>query len=77
MAIGLPTIEVKGILGNDLTSEELQITIDSGEVLLKSSVKTFQGIPLHQKMREIINAGGIEGILRDLGRERNEKSKNS
>jgi 3-isopropylmalate dehydratase small subunit len=68
IAVGLPALVVKGISGRVVPLDEVRISFDSGEVIVKRTGETLRGIPLHPKMRDFIKAGGIEGILRALAR---------
>jgi len=75
IAIGLPTMAVKGIAGKIERFEELSISLDSGHIHVKKSGLQFQATPLPEKMREIIDAGGIDGILKKIGKMAMEETK--
>jgi 3-isopropylmalate/(R)-2-methylmalate dehydratase small subunit len=75
IAIGLPTMAVKGIAGKIDRFEELSISLNSGHILVKLTGLHFKGTPLPDKMREIIDAGGIDGMLKNLGKMAMEQSK--
>jgi 3-isopropylmalate/(R)-2-methylmalate dehydratase small subunit len=75
IAIGLPTMTVQGISGRIGKFEELSVSLDTGHILAKQSGLQFQASPLPEKMREIIDAGGIEGVLKSIGKMVVEESK--
>jgi 3-isopropylmalate/(R)-2-methylmalate dehydratase small subunit len=75
IAIGLPTMTVKGISGKIEKFEELRISLDTGLIQVKQSGLQLQAMPLPDKMREIIDAGGIEGVLKNIGKMVMEESK--
>jgi 3-isopropylmalate dehydratase small subunit len=66
IAIGLPAVSVKDISKKVSNMDEVSISLDSGEVILKKTGEVLKTFPLHPKMRDFINKGGIEGILRTL-----------
>jgi hypothetical protein len=66
---------VKGIAGKIERFEELIISLDSGHIHVKKSGLQFQATPLPEKMREIIDAGGIDGILKKIGKMAMEETK--
>jgi len=66
IAIGLPALALKGHGGKIKNLDELSISLDSGEVVHAASGEKFMATPLPEKMREIIDAGGIDGILKNL-----------
>lgn len=66
IAIGLPALALKGHGGKIKNLDELSISLDSGEVVHAASGKKLMAAPLPKKMREIIDAGGIDGILKNL-----------
>ena len=68
IAVGLPSLTVKGISEIDRGVDQISVSLDSGRVIVKSTGQEFFASPLPEKMREIINAGGIDGILKDLAK---------
>ena len=66
IALGLPALTVKDVSRKILPLDELEISIDSGEVTVKRTGEILTGIPLHGKMQEVIRAGGIDGLLKRL-----------
>lgn len=76
IAIGLPTMSAKGISGKIERFEDLSISLDTGHIHVMQSGLQFQATPLPEKMREIIDAGGIDVMLKNIGKmvmERNQK----
>jgi 3-isopropylmalate/(R)-2-methylmalate dehydratase small subunit len=66
IAVGLPALTVKNISGKVENMDEIGVSLDSGRVIIKSKALEFFAAPLPEKMREIIDAGGIDGILKNL-----------
>lgn len=66
IAIGLPALAVKGISGKILTLDEVRISFDLGEVFVKRTGEILRATPLHPRMQAFIDAGGIDGVLRNL-----------
>jgi 3-isopropylmalate/(R)-2-methylmalate dehydratase small subunit len=66
IALGMPALVVKDISRKVLPADELDVSIDSGEVIVKRTAEIVKGIPLHQKMLSLIRAGGIDGLLKKL-----------
>jgi 3-isopropylmalate/(R)-2-methylmalate dehydratase small subunit len=66
IAVGLPVLVVKDMSDKISPLDEIQISLDDGEVLLKRTGQTLKAIPLHPRMRAFIDAGGIDGILKTL-----------
>ncbi|HPI93319.1 MAG TPA: 3-isopropylmalate dehydratase small subunit [Deltaproteobacteria bacterium] len=68
IAIGLPTLSVKGLGGRIRRFDELSVSLDDGLISIIPSGERFHATPLPEKMREIIDAGGIDGILKTIGK---------
>ena len=68
IAIGLPVLVVKDLVKIINPMEVISISLDSSEVTVESSGKKFLANPLPGKMKEIINAGGIDGLLKNLAK---------
>ena len=66
IALGLPALVVRDVSRKILTLDEVEISIDSGEVRVKRTAEVLKAIPLHEKMQAFIRAGGIEGLLKNL-----------
>lgn len=66
IAIGLPAIAVKGISGKIAPTDEITVSLDSGEVRIEKTGEIIRASPLHPRIKNIIEAGGVEGILKRL-----------
>jgi len=66
IALGLSAMVCKGLTGKVLPMDELEVSTDSGEIIIKRTGERLQGVPLDEKMRAVIQAGGIDGLLRNL-----------
>ena len=67
---GYHPLTVKGISEIDRGVDQISVSLDSGRVIAKSTGQEFLHHLCRKKMREIINAGGIDGILKDLAKVR-------
>ena len=45
---------------------EILCPVDSGEAKIERTGETIKGTPIPQRMLEVISAGGIDEILRNL-----------
>jgi 3-isopropylmalate/(R)-2-methylmalate dehydratase small subunit len=68
IAIGLPVLVLKDLAKIVKPMEIISISLDSSEVTLEASGKKLLAKPLPEKMKEIINAGGIDGLLNNLAK---------
>jgi 3-isopropylmalate/(R)-2-methylmalate dehydratase small subunit len=66
IAFGLPALVVKDVSKKIQPLDELEISIDSGEVRVIKTGEILKAIPLHEKMQAFIRAGGIDGLLKNL-----------
>ncbi len=66
IAIGLPAMEVEGV-SSLKTGDRISVDSDTGRIRGGAEAADLQAVPLHPKMREIIEAGGIDGMLKKLG----------
>ncbi len=66
IALGLPALVVKDVSKKVRPQDEVEISIESGEVLVKRTGEILKAIPLHEKMQSFIRAGGIDGLLKNL-----------
>lgn len=57
--LGLPVIEVKGIMSETKTGDELEVTLAEGRVRNLTTEKTLTFIPYPDFILEIIEAGGV------------------
>lgn len=69
IAVGMPVMTVRGLSQEVADGDELSVSVDSGNVTVKRTGRTFEGIPLHPNMRSIILSGGIDGVLSNLKKE--------
>jgi 3-isopropylmalate/(R)-2-methylmalate dehydratase small subunit len=67
IAIGLPAMEVDGISSLVKAGDRISVDPDTGRIHGGFEGGDLQAVPLHPKMREIIEAGGIDGMLKRLG----------
>ena len=68
IAIGLPTLTINSISGKIKRLDMIDISLENGEVYLAASGEKFLADPLPQKMYEIIEAGGIDGLLKNIAK---------
>ena len=68
IAIGLPTLTIKLISGKIKQHDIIDISLEDGEVVLLARGEKFRANPLPQKMCEIIDAGGIDGLLKTIAK---------
>jgi len=68
IAIGLPTLTINSISGKVKRHDMIDISLENGEVYLADSGEKFLADPLPQKMYEIIEAGGIDGLLKNIAK---------
>jgi len=68
IAIGLPTLTINSISGKIKRLDMIDISLENGEVYLAASGEKFMADPLPQKMYEIIEAGGIDGLLKNIAK---------
>jgi 3-isopropylmalate/(R)-2-methylmalate dehydratase small subunit len=66
IAIGLPTLTINSISGKIKRLDMIDISLENGEVYLAASGEKFMADPLPKKMYEIIEAGGIDGLLKNI-----------
>lgn len=66
IAVGLPALSVKDLSKMARNMDDISVSLDSGRVIIKSRGQEFFATQLPEKMREIIDAGGIDGILKNL-----------
>lgn len=66
IAIGLPVLPVEGISKGLLPGDEVVVSLDSGEVSVKRTGAIFKARPLHKTMQAVIQAGGIDELLKEL-----------
>jgi len=77
IAIGLPALIVKNLPTykstpkNKSTIGKISVCLDSGKISCLKTKKTFEATPLHPKIWELINKGGVDGVLKDLIKNRN------
>jgi 3-isopropylmalate/(R)-2-methylmalate dehydratase small subunit len=68
IAIGLPTLTINSISGKIKRLDMIDISLENGEVYLAARGEKFMADPLPQKMYEIIEAGGIDGLLKNIAK---------
>jgi len=64
IALGLSAMVCKDVSRKVLPLDEVEILTDSGEVVVKRTGEVLHGVPLDEKMRTLIEAGGVDGLLR-------------
>jgi len=69
IAFGLPALTVKGISGKVKALDELIVSLVSWEIQIKRTGEILTATPLPPKMKAVIEAGGIDGILKNLKKE--------
>jgi hypothetical protein len=60
-------MEVDGISSLVKAGDRISVDPDTGRIHGGFEGGDLQAVPLHPKMREIIEAGGIDGMLKRLG----------
>ncbi len=66
IAIGLPALIVKDLPNRQSAVDTMSIHLDSGEISCLKTKKTFEAIPFHPKIKELISKGGVDGVLKGL-----------
>lgn len=66
IALGLSAMVCKDVSRKVSPLDEVEISTDSGEVVVKRTGEVLHGVPLDEKMRALIEAGGVDGLLRKL-----------
>jgi 3-isopropylmalate/(R)-2-methylmalate dehydratase small subunit len=66
IAVGLPALIVEGVSRRVSPMDEISVSLDSGDVIILRTGEILKTIPLHPKMRAIIDAGGMDGLLSQL-----------
>jgi 3-isopropylmalate/(R)-2-methylmalate dehydratase small subunit len=66
IAVGLPALTVQGISEKLSPMDEIRISFDSGEVCIVRTAEILKATPLHPKMQAIIEAGGMDGLLKTI-----------
>ena len=72
IAIGLPALIVKDLPANKSKIGKMSICLDSGKISCLKTKIIFKATPLHPKIRELISKGGVDGVLKDLKKNRNQ-----
>lgn len=70
IAIGLPVLMMKNHEGKIKQLNEISIYLDTGEAVHNPSGEKFQTSKLHKNMWDIIESGGIDGLLKKLAMNR-------
>jgi 3-isopropylmalate dehydratase small subunit len=66
IALGLAAMVCTDVSRKIDPLDEVTIATDSGEVIVKRTGEVFHGVPLDEKMRTLIEAGGVDGLLKKL-----------
>jgi 3-isopropylmalate/(R)-2-methylmalate dehydratase small subunit len=69
--VGLPIVECPGVTEAAESGDVFRVDLDTGEVTNVTRRRTFQGTPLPQFMRDILDAGGLmPWVARSLAEEK-------
>jgi 3-isopropylmalate dehydratase small subunit len=66
IAVGLPALTLQSAEDGIEHLEDLIVDVDRGTVVQALTGRNFAVSPLPEKMREIIESGGIDGILKKI-----------
>jgi 3-isopropylmalate/(R)-2-methylmalate dehydratase small subunit len=66
IALGLWAMVCKDVSRKLLPLDDVEIATDSGEITVQRTGEVLHGIPLDEKMRALIEAGGVDGLLKKL-----------
>ncbi len=66
IALGLSAMVCKDACRKVLPLDEVEVATNSGELTVKRTGEVLQGVPLDEKMRTLIEAGGVDGLLKKL-----------
>jgi 3-isopropylmalate/(R)-2-methylmalate dehydratase small subunit len=69
ISLGLSAMVCRGLRDRITPLEEVEVSTDSGDVVIARTREVIRGIPLDEKMRTIIQAGGVDGLLANLDKD--------
>lgn len=72
--IGLPLLECKEISTGVRQGDEVQVTVETGEVRNLTTGLVLRGKPLPEFMLKIVSAGGIVSLLKEEAQTRKKKA---